>query len=286
MNITGRKWNFTRLELKIVIVKESIEEELSDVDVRDRADENNVAEGVMQTVLVKRRKRKGESWRRLKFMGEGDNVRGKVEFAAGGGDAGMKRDLTELVVESSYEFRGRLIKVRTDQVVLPNGRRAHREVVEHPGAVAILAVTSENEVLLVRQYRHAVGDELLEIPAGKLEVGEDPGTCAARELREETGYRPGKLVPLGRFYTSPGFANEVIHVFLATGLTWSGRDTDGDEMILVDRVPVQEALRMARQGRFQDAKTLVALLWLDGGAGPGNQAVTGDRAETQARERG
>ena len=141
------------------------------------------------------------------------------------------RELWEQPITSELVYQGPIINVRRDEVELPDGRRSFREVVEHPGAVAILAITDDEQVLLVRQYRHATGEVLWEVPAGKLDMGEDPRACANRELAEETGYRAQSLEPLVSFFTSPGFANELLHVFLATGLKKGVARPEADELL-------------------------------------------------------
>lgn len=170
------------------------------------------------------------------------------------------QELWEKRLSGEVVFRGRIITARVDQVLLPGGRRTTREVVEHPGAVAIVAVTSSGKVLFVRQFRYAVGSELLEIPAGKVERGEDPAACARRELLEETGYEARELVPLAALYASPGFSNEVIHLFLARDLARQAAQPDGDEQIIVEEVDLGVAAGMVARGEFKDAKTVTGLL--------------------------
>jgi len=165
-------------------------------------------------------------------------------------------------IESKRAFSGRLINVRLDTVTTPDGATGVREVVEHPGAVLLIALDDQDNVLLVRQYRHPVGKRLFELPAGTLDEGEDPRTCAERELREETGYRPRSLEELGGFFLSPGYCNEYIHVFLATGLEESPLDTGDEDDLAALRLPLAEALRMVERGEIQDAKSLAALLML------------------------
>ncbi|MEW6031318.1 MAG: NUDIX hydrolase [Bacillota bacterium] len=187
-------------------------------------------------------------------------------------------------MSSRAVFRGRLVGLRVDEVrVLPEGRAASREIVEHPGAVAVVPVTTEGEVVLVRQYRYAAGEELLEIPAGTLEPGEEPAACAVRELREETGRSAAALEPLGSLFSSPGFCDEVIHLFLAR-LEDPGDEasangergaynyaTDEDERLEVVVLSLERAVGLARDGRLRDAKTVAGLclaaLRLDDGCG-------------------
>lgn len=158
-------------------------------------------------------------------------------------------------------FRGRIINVRVDDVELPNGRQAVREVVEHPGAVGILPVDAAGQIVMVRQYRYTVGEVLLETPAGKLEPGEEPVVCAARELAEETGLKAERLTCLTRFYTSPGFSDELIHLYLAEGLTAAEPTTaDDEEFIEVVRVSLADAIAMVHDGRIKNATTVVAVL--------------------------
>lgn len=158
-------------------------------------------------------------------------------------------------------FRGRIITVRVDDVELPNGRTSVREVVEHPGAVAILPIDADGRIVMVRQFRYAAGAMMLEAPAGKREAGEDPRDCAERELAEETGLKAERLTKLAEFFTSPGFSNELVHLYLAEGLTPTVAATaDDEEFIEVVRVPVGEALDMVHDGRIRNAITVIAVL--------------------------
>lgn len=171
-------------------------------------------------------------------------------------------ELNEVCVRKETVFKGRMIHLDRDIVRLPNGVETTREVVRHPGAVAILAQRGE-DLLLVRQYRYPIEQLTLEIPAGKLDLGEEPLTCALRELREETGYR-GTLVHLGTFYSTPGFTDEVMHLYKATDLVWDPLTTDDDEFLNVESIPWSEALRRAYSGEFNDAKTILGILMLAG----------------------
>ncbi|MDR2908535.1 MAG: NUDIX hydrolase [Oscillospiraceae bacterium] len=156
-------------------------------------------------------------------------------------------------------FRGKILNLHLDEVRLPNGATATREVVEHGGGVVIIAVW-EGKALMVRQYRYCVGEALLELPAGKLEPGEDPAVCAARELEEETGYRPAAVKSLGFFYPTPGYLTEKLHFYAAEGLTPSATNLDPDEFLEVERLSPSDALEACRDGRITDAKTALGLL--------------------------
>jgi ADP-ribose pyrophosphatase len=157
-------------------------------------------------------------------------------------------------------YRGRTFNVDVDQVRLPNGREVEMELVHHRGAAAVVPVLEDGTVLLVRQYRYATGGWLLEIPAGKLDGGESPESCAGREAEEEVGYRPGKLEPLGWIWSTPGFADEKIWLFLATGLESTKQGLEEDEVLQIERMPLQEAIDKAASGEIHDAKSAVALL--------------------------
>lgn len=167
--------------------------------------------------------------------------------------------MIETTIESKQIFKGRLISVRVDSVRLPDGRVSVREVVEHPGAIAVVPVDEDGNVVLVQQFRYAIGDLLLEIPAGTLEAGESPEDCARRELQEEIGCSPGSLEKLFEVYLAPGYSTELIHYFLATDLTASVAAHDHDEFIEVHRIPLLEALEMIDAGRIRDAKTVAGI---------------------------
>jgi ADP-ribose pyrophosphatase len=157
-------------------------------------------------------------------------------------------------------FRGSTIDVDVERVRLPNGREMDMELVRHRGAAAVVPVLEDGDVLLVRQYRYATGGWLLEIPAGKLDPGEAPEACAVRETEEETGFRPGKLQPLGWIWTTPGFADEKIWLFLATDLEPALQVLEDDEVLSVERMPLAEAIEQAARGEISDSKTAVALM--------------------------
>lgn len=186
-------------------------------------------------------------------------------------DPVAEAELREETVDSRVIHRGRTMTFRVDTIERADGRRHQREIVGHPGAVAIVALDDEDRVLLVRQYRTAAGQTLLEIPAGTLDVDEatgateDPDGAAARELEEETGFRAGRWRKLGAFWTAPGFATELMHLYLATDLRPAHADRlgpDEDEALLLVRLPWPVAVAAAEDGRIGDAKSIVGLLRL------------------------
>ena len=152
------------------------------------------------------------------------------------------------------------VRVARERVTLPNGRVAELDVVRHPGASAVVPFVSDDEVLLIRQFRHAAGGTILEVPAGKLDPGDTPEGCAARELEEEAGQRAGRLEKLGWIFTTPGFTDEVIHLFAAFALEPVPTRHEADEVIEVVRVPLAEALDLVWRGEIPDAKSALALL--------------------------
>jgi ADP-ribose pyrophosphatase len=171
----------------------------------------------------------------------------------------MDEQTRERVVSSQTVFAGRLISVRVDQVQLPSGIAA-REVVSHPGAVGIVPLLPDGRVVMIRQYRHAVGEVLWELPAGTLQPGEDPEACARRELIEEVGYRAGEMRLLFSTYLSPGYADEVMHVFLATDLVAGASALEEDERIEPVAMPLAEAVAKVRAGEVRNATAICGLL--------------------------
>ena len=168
--------------------------------------------------------------------------------------------LEEKTISQEYKYRGRIVNLRVDQIELPDGKPAMREVVEHPGGVTIAALTDREELLFVRQFRYPYKEVVTELPAGKLEYGEDPREAAIRELREETGATAGVFEPMGNFYPSPGYCGEIIRMYFATELDFGGQDLDEDEFLEVERIPLKEAVRMAMAGELPDGKTQALVL--------------------------
>jgi ADP-ribose pyrophosphatase len=174
----------------------------------------------------------------------------------------MDENLKETFVSTTRLYEGKIINLRRDTVRLPNGKDATREVVEHPGAVAVVPVLPDGRVLMVRQFRHPVGEVLLEIPAGKLDAGENPDDCALREMEEETGYRAGSMERRASILTGPGFTNEVIHIYVAKGLIKTVLNLDEDEFLEVQAYEQNDIRRMIREGLICDAKTITAFYLL------------------------
>jgi ADP-ribose pyrophosphatase len=168
----------------------------------------------------------------------------------------------EKTLETNYLFQGKVVNLRIDRVKLPNGKESVREVVEHAGAVGIVPVSDDNKIILVKQFRKALDQEIIEIPAGKLDPGERPADCAQRELQEEIGFKSGRLEFKFSCYTSPGFSNEIIHIFIARDLQESRIKCDDDEFITTLEVSLQEALHMIKNGMIKDAKSISGILAL------------------------
>jgi len=167
----------------------------------------------------------------------------------------------EITVKSEKVFEGKLINLRVDTVELQNQKYAKREIVEHKGASAIIAQNEKNELILVKQYRKAVEEFLYELPAGKINVAEEPIECARRELKEETGYEAKNLTKIYEIYSTPGFSNEKIYLFKADNLTYTETNFDEDEEIEVITVSKEEVKKMLETGQITDGKTLVGVLF-------------------------
>jgi ADP-ribose pyrophosphatase len=170
----------------------------------------------------------------------------------------------EKTLSSETIYQGKIIDLQVDEVKLPNGKTSKRELIKHPGAVAVIALTPEGKIVMVEQYRKALEKSIVEIPAGKLEPGEEPIITAARELEEETGYGCEELEHLISFYTSPGFADELVHLYIAKNITRieEARELDEDEFVELLEVTVEEAVELMKEKKIYDAKTAYAVQYL------------------------
>lgn len=172
-------------------------------------------------------------------------------------------NLEEKQLSAEYLYKGKIINLRRDEVLLPNGENALREVIEHPGGVCVAAITDNDEILMVRQFRYPYFETVLEIPAGKRDnADEAPIDCGIRELREETGATAKNIFSLGELYPTPGYCGEVIWMFGATDLTLGKDDPDEDEFLSVEAIPFNKAVEMVLSGEIKDAKTQAAILKL------------------------
>ncbi|MGM8366451.1 NUDIX hydrolase [Virgibacillus sp. W0181] len=171
----------------------------------------------------------------------------------------------EKTIERQLIYDGKIIQVHVDKVMLPNGKTSYRELVNHPGAVAIIPITSDQNIVFVEQYRKPLERSLLEIPAGKLEQGEEPEITAVRELEEETGYTTDHLQYVTSFYTSPGFANELIHIYMTNNIHPLKESVQGDddEFVEIVEMSLEEAKKATSDKRIYDAKTIYALTYLE-----------------------
>ena len=171
--------------------------------------------------------------------------------------------MTRRLIVSEKIFSGTIFNVDRDRIQEPDGSQIVREVVRHPGGAGGLPLFEDGTVALVRQYRHPAGRDLLEIPAGRMEPGETPELCAAREIEQEIGYRPGRIEKIAEFFSTPGFCEERLFVYLATRLLPAQQNLDHDEFVEIVRIPLADAILMANRGDIEDSKTLVALLMAD-----------------------
>ncbi len=172
-------------------------------------------------------------------------------------------NLEEKQLTSEYIYNGKIIKLRRDTALLPNGKTSTREVIEHNGGVCVAALTDSDEVLFVKQFRYPYMEIMTEIPAGKRDgADEDPLVCGKRELKEETGAEAESFIPLGKLYPSPGYCGEVIWMFAATGLSYGEQHPDDDEFLSVEKIPLEKAVQMILSGEITDAKTQAAVLKL------------------------
>lgn len=171
--------------------------------------------------------------------------------------------LTEEKINSKTIYEGKVINLKVNEVKLENGATATREIVEHPGGVCVIGLDSENNALMVRQYRAPFEKPLLEAPAGKLDKGEEPIECGKREFLEETGHTAEKMTYLGEFYPSVGFLTEKIHIFLAEGLKRESQHLDEDEFLNIEKYPLKKLTEMVENNEIKDAKTVIAILMLN-----------------------
>lgn len=169
-------------------------------------------------------------------------------------------DMTEKTLETNVLYDGKIIRVRKDKVSLPNGKTSWREIVDHHGGVCVAPVTENMEFIFVRQYRYAYEELLLELPAGKLEKGEDPFECGKRELEEETGMVADKYFDLGKFYPTPGYCGEVIHLYAACNMHYTHMHLDEGEFLEVEKIPVDKAVEMVMNNEIRDGKSQALIL--------------------------
>lgn len=164
------------------------------------------------------------------------------------------------VLRKERVYEGKLLKIDREEVALPGGKQATLETIRHPGAAAVVPFLDDQRIVMIRQYRHATGGYLLEVPAGKLDHGEPPELCAQREVEEETGHAAGRLIVLGAIWTTPGFTDEVIWLYEAHDLRRTMQRLEADEVIETLELPFETALAMVRSGEIRDAKSVAALL--------------------------
>ena len=169
-------------------------------------------------------------------------------------------DLTEKPIKQDYIYKGKIVNLRVDDALLPNGTTAKREIVEHPGGVCVAALTENDELLFVEQFRYPYFELVLELPAGKLEYGEDPFEAGKRELKEETGATAEKYEDLGKLYPTPGYCGEIIHMYLARGLNFGEQNLDSDEFLEVKKIPLKKAFEMVMNNEIRDSKTQVGIV--------------------------
>lgn len=168
--------------------------------------------------------------------------------------------LEEKTLKENVIFSGKIITVNCDEALLPNGKTSKREVVYHHGGVCVVPLTKEGELLFVKQFRYPYREVILELPAGKLEKNENPYEAGLRELGEEVGVTTDEMISLGKFYPTPGYCSEIIHIYLAENLTVTGQHLDDDEFLDVEKIPLEKALKMVMSGEIVDGKTQTAIL--------------------------
>ena len=169
-------------------------------------------------------------------------------------------DLTEKQINFDYKFKGKIVNLRVDDALLPNGTTAKREIVEHNGGVCVAPLDKDYNLYFVKQFRYPYMEVVTELPAGKLEKGEDPFEAGKRELKEETGATAGNYVDLGKLYPTPGYCGEIIHMYLATELEFGEQNPDEDEFLEVYKIPLSKAVEMVMNGEIRDSKTQTMVL--------------------------
>jgi ADP-ribose pyrophosphatase len=172
-------------------------------------------------------------------------------------------DYYEKTIDEKHIYKGNVIDISTQTVILPNGKKATRDIVKHPGAAVIIPISTNREIYLVEQYRKPIDRITLEIPAGKLDEGEEPIICAKRELKEETGLESKNIKHVASIHSTPGFSNEILHLFVATELTEGKSNADEDEFISSVKIPIEKALKMVLDGEITDSKTIIGVLLSD-----------------------
>ncbi len=170
------------------------------------------------------------------------------------------KDFEEKTTGVKEVFSGRVIKVRVEDVILPDKKTSTREIIAHPGGAAMILIDDDKNVYMVEQYRIAARKMMLEIPAGKLEYGEDPQKAAEREVVEETGYRANKVTELGRYYATPGYCEEVLSIYMGTDITWEGQKLDEGEFVNIKKYSLDTLYKMVMDNEIEDAKTAIAIL--------------------------
>lgn len=169
-------------------------------------------------------------------------------------------DISEKIKDSTIVYDGKFIQVENVKVTLPNGNTAYRDIIRHPGACAVVAMNDAHEIILIKQYRTAFDRIFIEIPAGKIDIGEDPLVCAKRELREETGYESDKFTFLCKIALAPGYSDEVIHLYLAENIRYEGIRLDEDEFLSVDKIDLSKAKKMVLDGEIENSIAMIAIM--------------------------